>query len=195
MPSQWQVSSQSTARTSAPATIVASYSATASVVIIRSSFRVKAPLASSTRQRFISAPGYAQWPPWSVTSRGIALSALDDLTLSLLRLKLGFDVGAGITGNSPEELSEAIDIEWPMLAVLRRDLALGAGIPSYEQASINGEVNAKGEPTWGYMRNVNSGQPLPLKEPTPVPARPEFDRFLQNLVRVDLAQRIDDQLA
>jgi hypothetical protein len=195
MPSQWQVSSRSSVGAPAPPPVVASYSATTSVVVIRSSWHVTDSLTAGTRRRLIASPGYAQWPPFAVTSRGLVLPELDDSLLLLLRLKLAFDFGAGITANSPYELSKGIDAEWPALAVPREELARGAGIPPYEQASINGEVNALGEPTWGYTRNVNGGQLLPLKEPTPVPARPEFDRFLQNLVRVDLARRIDAQLA
>jgi hypothetical protein len=195
MHSQWQPVSSSSVGAPAPASIIVSYSATVSVVVVRSSVQVKTPLSSGIRKSLIAAPGYAQWPPLAVTSRGVTLSDLDDLTLSMIRLKLAFDFGAAIAGDSSDELTRGIDAEWPALAAPRADLARGAGIPPYEQASINGEVNALGEPTWGYLRNVNGGQILPLKEPAPVPTRPEFDRFLQNLVRVDLAQRIDALLA
>lgn len=178
-----------------PAPAVASYDATVSVTVIRSSFRASAALTQSSRNKLREAPGYAAWPPATFMERGIELSQVDDQTLALARLKLVFDFGAGISAESSEELSRAIDRRWPKLATARTALMEGTGSVAYAQSAVTAEVNANGEPSWGYTGNVNGGQPLPLAGEAAEGQRTEFDAFLQNLMRLDLQQRIEKRLA
>lgn len=180
---------------SSASAVAGTYEATVSIAVIRSSFQARSALTRASRGAFRNPPGYAEWPPAIFAERGISLSEVDDTTLILARLKLGFDFGSGITAGSSAELSEAIAERWPKLAEERTALIKGQGGMPYAQAAVTGEVNVVGEPRWGYVGNVNSGKPLALAETAPEGQRPEFDVYLQNLVRLDLQQRIEKRLA
>lgn len=173
---------------------VGNYEAVASVAVIRSSFRCD-ELTRKARSKLTADPGYAAWPSATFAERGITLSQLHDDTLVLARLKLVFDFSAGITAESSVELSRAIDHRWPELAEARAALLNGTGTVAYAQAAVTAEVNAEGEPRWGFVGNVNDGQPLPLGYTASEGQRPEFDAYLQNLIRLDLQQRIEKRLA
>lgn len=183
-----------TIRTTSAAPVVGNYEATVSVAVIRSSFR-GSELTRSARRKLTADPGYAAWPPAVFAERGVTLSQLDGETLVLARLKLVFDFGAGIAAESSAELSQAIDHRWPKLASARAALLAGTGTVAYAQATVTADVNADGEPRWGFVGNVNAGQPLPLADTAAEGQRPEFDGYLQNLCRLDLQQRIEKRLS
>ena len=60
----------------------------------------------------------------------------------------------GITTSAPE-LAQAVTSTWPSAAKARRASLDGSGTRAYEQAAVNAQVTATGEPSWGYVRNVN----------------------------------------
>jgi hypothetical protein len=124
------------------------------------------------------------------------LESISDELLVIARLKLVFDFGSVLPGDSSQELREAIIATWPGLASSAASLTSGAGAPPYEQAAVTAQVDADGLPNWGYERNVNSGVVLPLSGLSPYGGgRTDFDLFLQNLVRLDLQQRIEQLVA
>jgi len=179
------------------APVVGSYQATASVIVLNSSVDVSTPLTPQTRQTFQADPSYATpWPPTTIVSAGLGLESISDELLVIARLKLVFDFGSVLPGDSSQELREAIIATWPGLASSAASLTSGAGAPPYEQAAVTAQVDADGLPNWGYERNVNSGVVLPLSGLSPYGGgRTDFDLFLQNLVRLDLQQRIEQLVA
>jgi hypothetical protein len=175
---------------------VATYAATVSLVVIRSSLDVSSPFATATRQAMLASPGYGAWPSRYLAQRGVDPAQLDDTTLALMRLKLVFDFGSRVEADSASSLAAAIDAEWPKLANARAAFVSARGTQAYEQAAVTAELASSGAATWGFMRNVNVGTVLPVPDVAATEGcRPEFDRYIQNMVRLDLQQRIEDRLA
>jgi hypothetical protein len=170
------------------------YTATVATDVITSSIDLKQePLSQELRAALGEPPGWVPWPPAQLPT-GVALSVLSDMQLLLFRLKALFDFGAGVNGDTSTSLSEAIDAEWPALGVARTSVATGQATITYAQAAVSADLDAKGETGWGFQPNLNGGAALPIPDITPASGRPEYDRVLQNLVRLDLLRRIEATL-
>lgn len=175
-------------------TVVAEYAATVSLITIQSGFSPRLPLGASIVDSLSKPPGFAPWPPAPLASRQLSSTPSDQTLLLLCRLKLIFDFGAQIEGESSEELAKAIDLRWPAIAKLRAAMETGQASETYAQAAVTADVDSSGDSRWGYTSNVNGGEPLPLTYVAEDGKRTEFDRFLQNLVRLDLQKRIETLL-
>jgi hypothetical protein len=106
----------------------------------------------------------------------------------LRRLLSVFGFGAGLPASSPAELSAQIDQRWANLAAMRGQRAAGQATPAFGRIAVEGLVRTDGRAEWSYQRGGN-GIPLPLPGNDATGAT-EFDRYVQNQVRLDLLRTL-----
>lgn len=168
------------------APIVAKYTAVVSTEVLSSELEV-GPEAEQARDTLQAAPGYAQsWPPRPLNA--VIDRQTDTTTLVLVRLKTVFDFGAELPDDRVGEVREQMAARWPELLSPTAS-ATAAKEGPYERIVVTAIVRSDGNPEWGFERAPTSGRPLPLKD-QPTDGRPEFDLFVQNLVRSDLEGRL-----
>lgn len=175
----------------AEAPIIATYRAVVGLGLERSSLEVSAaPEDARAFSGLESAPEWSATPWAEMRERAQRQETVPDrlTVLALGKLKALVDFGAHIPDGSSEEIRDAIDEHWPGIAGARRDAAAGKGASPYARVQVEAVVRANGATGWGYELGPR-GSTLPGLNPDAT-AVDGFDRYLQNVIRADLAGRL-----
>ncbi len=155
---------------------VALYTATVDLQVVYSQFGFAADATADATTRAVqAAPAWAlhAWPPPLVGD-----TQVDNRRLALTKLKALFDFAAQLPDGSADQIKGAVAGRWATAAQAR---AAGLNV-QYARLEVDATVHADGTATWGY--NMPAGGRLPEVD--------DLDLFVQNLVRADIQQRLEN---
>jgi hypothetical protein len=170
-----------------PPKALATYRATVGLDLERSEF-VYDTNASTTSIRTAGsvAPGWlTQWPPVELQVNDARDASAEGIVLA--KMVALFDFASEIDERSPEAILRAVDRRWPRVAAARNQRADAKSV--FERVEVTAWLREDGTADWSYVRADERGEPLPMASEAGL-KRGELEIFVQNLVRVDLRQRM-----
>ncbi len=176
----------------AEAPIIARYTAVIGLNLERSDFDLTAaPDDAKSASGLESAPEWTHTPWSEIQGKAHRQEKVSErlAVLALGKLKALLDFGADLPDGSSEQIRDAIDARWPEIAEARNGENAGQPAAAYERIQVEAVVRSSGVTGWGYTLST-SGSPLPGLNVTDPTAPDGFDRYLQNMIRSDLALRL-----